>query len=274
MNEIYLSTGAFTGRANGRDPHLLTRFHHLLACDGFEFMLMSSFDPVMQEIISEYRAEGIRIPILHARKELGDLLSTPEEAAFHAAEDLFRQNCEVACALGASRLVVHGWGVPDSDARPEMLYARIPALDEIAHGYGLQAVIENCVCTHGSPLAHLEALHAAAPGLTFTVDTRCSEFHGELPATVVSPLWDSVIRHVHINDYIGGVKDWDARYPIYQPGKGQIDWDLFFGGLAAHSYTDSITLEASAMLPDRVDCETLNAGLGYIRTHLGNKKAL
>ncbi|MBO5647070.1 MAG: hypothetical protein J6S59_08120, partial [Clostridia bacterium] len=98
MNEIYLSTGAFTGRTNGRDPHLLTRFHRLLDCDGFEFMLMSSFDSVMSELIAEYRAEGIRIPILHARKELGDHLSTPEEAAFRTAKDLFRQNCEVACA--------------------------------------------------------------------------------------------------------------------------------------------------------------------------------
>lgn len=271
MNEIYLSTGAFTGRTNGRDPHLLTRFHRLLDCDGFEFMLMSSFDSVMSELIAEYRAEGIRIPILHARKELGDHLSTPEEAAFRTAKDLFRQNCEVACALGATRLVVHGWGVPDSDSYPEMLYTRIPKLDEIARSYGLQAVIENCVCTHGSPLHHIEELHAAAPDLTFTVDTRCSEFHGELPATMASPLWDSVIRHVHINDYIGGIKDWDARYPIYQPGKGQIDWELFFGGLAAHNYTGSITLEASAMLPDRVDCETLNEGLGYIRTHLKQK---
>ncbi|MBR3691791.1 MAG: sugar phosphate isomerase/epimerase [Clostridia bacterium] len=268
MNEIYLSTGAFTGRINNRDPHLLTRFHGELFCDGFEFMLMSSFDPILPEIIGEYRAEGIRIPILHARKELGDLLSTPEEAAFSAAKELFRKNCEVACGLGASRLVVHGWGVPDSDACPEMLYARIPALDEIAGEYGLAAVIENCVCTHGSPLRHLERLHAAAPALTFTVDTRCSEFHGELAATMQSPLWQDAIRHVHINDYIGGVKDWDARYPIYQPGKGQIDWELFFGGLAAHAYTGSITLEASAMLPDRVDCGTLNAGLGYIRTHL------
>ena len=271
MNEIFLSTGAFTGRINGRDPHLLTRFHRHLDCDGFEFMLMSNFDPVMSELISEYRAEGIRIPILHARKELGDHLSTPEETFFRKAKDLFRQNCEVACALGATRLVVHGWGVPDSDSYPEMLYARIPALEEIAQGYGLQAVIENCVCSHGSPLHHIEVLHSVAPDLTFTVDTRCSEFHGELPATMKSPLWDSAIRHVHINDYIGGVKDWDARYPIYQPGKGQIDWDLFFAGLAVHNYTGSITLEASAMLPDRVDCETLNAGLGYIRNHLKNK---
>lgn len=271
QNEILLSTGAFTGRVNGRDPHLLTRFHGSLCCDGFEFMLMDSFEPCMHRLICEYRSEGIRIPVVHARKELGDLLSSPGESAFAAARSLFAQNCEVAAALGAARLVLHGWGIPHSDDCPERLYARIPRLREDAAALGLGLSVENCVCRNRSPLAHITELARRDGDLRFTVDTRCSEFHGELADTLRSPLWASAVDHVHVNDYVGGIKDWDARYPIYQPGEGQIDWTLFFSALAAWGWRGSVTLEASAMLPDAVDCERLNKSLAFIRRHIGQK---
>ncbi len=269
-NEIplYLSTGAFTGRANGRDPHLLTRFFRALDCDGFEWMLMQDHIPAQDELIAEYRGAGVVIPVVHTRKELGDLLSTPGDAALHRAEAMFTEDCGIARRVGARRAVIHGWGLPDSDAVFPRTLFRIARLAEIARREGVELLAENCVCACGSPLAHLRELAEALPDIGLLVDTRCSEFHAELPATMASPLWEGAVRHVHINDYRGGFKDWEHRYPIYQPWDGQIDWDGFFAALRRHRWRGTVTLEASAMLPDRVDVETLNRSLRRLRERL------
>ena len=263
--ELYLSTGAFTGRVNNRNPHLLTRFHDRIRCDGFELMLMDTVDDAA---LREYLAEGIRIPILHGHKHLGDLLSTPGEAAFGEAMALVRSDCESALTLGAHRLVIHGWGVPDSDRDFPAVRERVLAAVALGRELAVDVTVENCVCAVGSPLAHVTELAEQDPDVSLLVDTRCSEFHRELAETAASPLWRTNIRHVHINDYVGGYKDWDARYPIYQPGQGQIDWNCFFEGLRRADYRGSVTLEAPSMQPDRVDDETLNRGLDFIRAHL------
>lgn len=269
-NPIYLSTGTFTGRINGRDPHLLTRLAGKFCCDGFEWMLMSDFMDCIPALAAEYRAAGVVIPILHGRKSLGDALSDPEGEA--EAREIFLRDCEAARAVDARRVVVHPWGVPDSDACMERTLERLGVLCELGAREGVEPVFENCVCREGSPLAHLEEIARRIPNASLLVDTRASEFHRELPATMESGLWQTNVRHVHINDYRGGYKDWDARYPIYQPGEGQIDWRLFFDGLRAQGYGGSITLEAPAMLPDGADCETLSRGLDFIRNGLGGNE--
>lgn len=271
MNAIYLSTGAFTEKKNGRNPRLLSEYHSLFDCDGFELMIFPNFYDNLKGLVAEYRALGIKIPVIHADKAIGDLLCSPEPEKFVRAKELFYINCDAAAELGARKIVVHCWGVPNSDAFPELIYERTGRLLEIAKVYGLDALPENLVCQNKTPLSHLEATAMKYPGVGFTLDTRCAQFHRELEATLESPVFTENIRHIHITDSRCGLKDWDNLYPILQPGRGNIDWANFFRALKARAYSGSVTLEAPSVLETGVDAETLNESLDFIRHGLNNK---
>lgn len=185
------------------------------------------------------------IAAFHADKHIGDLLSDPDELSLSAALALFEKNCEYAAAFGADRVIVHCWGVPDSDKNAPMLYERIGLMLEIAAQYSVEMLIEGIFCTQKSPLFHMKKLAVMYDTLGFTLDTRCAQFHRELYTMLDDKeLWPDRIRHVHIGDYSGGRCDWSKIYPIYQPGAGDINWLLVFDRLRANGYTGALTLEA------------------------------
>ena len=242
---LYLSTGAFTGRINGRNPALLFEAAKVFPVPGFE---------PAPDLFPAYRAAGIRIPLLHADKRIGDRMSLPDGG--EKALGLFEENLALARLAGARGLVTHCWGMPPSDLHTDLIYERVGLLKKRAEDAGLLLLVENCVCANHSPLFHMRNLRALYPDISFTVDTRCSEFHDR-------DLWRNV-RHLHINDYRGGIKDWAARYPIPRPPAGQIDWPGFFSSLASLGYAGSVTLEAPAMLPEGLDTAALSETLSFL----------
>ena len=256
-NSVYISTGCFTGRINGRDPHLLSRFHDKLVCDGFELMIFEDLYADIENTIREYRSLGIKIPVLHMNKQTGDLCSTPGEENLRAAVDIVKKDCEIALALGAEKCVFHPWGIPDSDKYPEMLFERMEILVETGKSY---------VCTSSTPLNNLKKAIERYP-FSVTADTRASAFHGETNETLAALLPDS-IGHFHIIDYEGAPGDWVARKVIRQPGEGGIDWSTFFAALKKHSYSSTLTLESSNILPDTVDYMTFNKSVEFIKNAL------
>lgn len=287
MNPVYLSTGAFVGRVNNRNWHFPVQYVDKLECDGFEFMVFNDFVDILPEIIAEYRAAELTIPVVHAQKSLGDFVSTPTDEAFATAREMIARDCDAAAQLypqGRPKVVAHCWGIPDSDTYFERITERIGILAEIAKSCGAELLPENSFCVHGSPLDHFGSLAAVYPYLHFIMDTRCAAFHAELtppregfivegapegiPTFASSSILAERVHHIHINDYAGAYHDWNSMYPIPQPTKGKIDWETFFAALRSIPYAHSITLEAPAMQPDRVDYETLNASIAFIRSHL------
>ena len=260
---LYLSTGAFTGRINHRNPALLFDAAKVFRVSGFELMIFEELYEPAPTLFPLYREAGIRIPLLHADKRIGDFLSLPDGEK--DALELFRKNLELARLAGARGLVTHCWGMPPSDLYTDQIYRRVGLLKKRAEEEGLLLLVENCVCSNHSPLTHMQNLRALYPDISFTVDTRCSEFHGELTRTLSDrELWEKNVRHVHINDYKGAVKDWNARYPIPRPPAGQIDWPFFFRSLSALGYGGSVTLEAPAMLPEGLDVPALAETLDFL----------
>lgn len=264
MNPIYLSTGAFTGRINGRNFRLLAEHWQKFHCDGFELMVFSELYPLISQLPQIYH--GIPIPMLHADKRIGDLLS--DENGFDAARDMYLQNAELALSLGAKRMVVHGWGIPDSDNNAPRSYERILSLHRMGRNMGVETLFENCCCVTEDPLLHMARLAAMDASIRFIVDTRPAQFHNQLADTLHSPVFCRHTAHMHINDYAGGYKDWKSLYPIPQPGSGNICWSNVFSALKETGYSGSITLEAPSMLAEGVDDTTLNQGLSFIRAHL------
>ena len=275
LNEIYLSTGAILGRRNGFDFRVLTEHYNAFHCDGFEFMMFrDSYDSYARipEWLRACRSRGIRIAAFHADKHIGDLLSDPDELSLSAALALFEKNCEYAAAFGADRVIVHCWGVPDSDKNAPMLYERIGLMLEIAAQYSVEMLIEGIFCTQKSPLFHMKKLAVMYDTLGFTLDTRCAQFHRELYTMLDDKeLWPDRIRHVHIGDYSGGRCDWSKIYPMYQPGAGDINWLLVFDRLRANGYTGALTLEAPAVHAKGVDVVQLNTSLDYLRAGMADQ---
>ena len=58
---------------------------------------------------------------------------------------LFTEDCGIARRVGARRAVIHGWGLPDSDAVFPRTLFRIARLAEIARREGVELLAENCV---------------------------------------------------------------------------------------------------------------------------------
>ena len=265
-NPLYCSTGAFTGRVNGRTPLFAADFASRLDCDGLEVVVYEEWYGQLDEIAALYRERRLRCPVVHADKTIGDRMSDPSPQALEDALRRFEENCRFAVRLGAQTIVCHIWGVPASDACPETIYTRCGKLLALAGRYGLMLAAENCVCVHGSPLRHMEELAARWDGIGFTLDTRPAQFHGELDAFSRSGLLrQGRVRHVHIGDYAGGFKEWDRLYPIPHPGEGKVDFPAFFAALRREGYTGALTLESPCILPERVDTDTLNRDLRWIR---------
>ena len=266
MNKIYLSTGCFTGRINGRDPHLLSRFFEKIDSDGFELMLYDDFYADLDSIVKEYVSLGISIPAVHMNKRIGDLCSTPGNGMLVSALDLVRTDVETALALGAKKCIFHPWGFPDSDTHLQMVLERVAAVIEVGRSYGIELMPENCVCTHGTPLDGLSRLLESCD-CRICMDTRAAAFHGQVESTLKTLLPER-IGHFHVIDYAGAPGDWDARKVIPQPGDGNVCWNVFFAELKKAGYGGSLTMESSYMLADGVACEIFNKSIRFIRENL------
>ena len=104
--ELYVSSGAFTGRINGRNPRLLADYWDQFDCDGFELMLFDDLEPQMDSIIELYQKARVPIRVLHADKRTGDWMGNLDPGAQQKLLDLFERNCRVGNALGAQKIVI------------------------------------------------------------------------------------------------------------------------------------------------------------------------
>ncbi len=266
QNKIYLSTGTFTGKINNRDYKLLSAYKDRLLCDGFELMMYEDYYPNIDTIVREYKSEQINIPVVHAEKSIGVLLGGSYDD-YKRVLELFDFNCNIASSLGAKSIVIHAWGYPRSDSRPELTIKRLRALIDIAKSYSVDLLVENVITIFGDSLDFIQLIHSSYPDLGFVIDTRHAQFHRQLAKTLQSSVMTNV-RHFHIGEFSGGYKEWDKWSSNIKLGQGDIDWGFFFDSVRRLDYKHSFTIEASAIIANGVDTETLNTNLSFVRTGL------
>lgn len=265
MPEVYVSGGAFISRATGRNHLLMPEYADRFECDGFEFMMYSDYYPYLDKVINDVK--GVNIPVLHADKCIGDLVSNTDEASEREAVRLLDINMDAAERMGAKKVVVHCWGIPDSDKRADEVIGVTERLWEHSKKFAPEFLVENCVCVYGSPLSHLEKLAADCPDIGLIVDVRCSRFHAEERATMYSPIWKNNVRHLHISDFAGEKGDWTKLRPILSPGEGTVDWTAVREGLRDNGYNGTVTLESPSLRPDfSIDPSIANRNVRYIRS--------
>ena len=267
-NKIYCSTGTFIGRKNERNHRLVIEYGSKLNCDGFEINIFEDWYNNLDTVINDYKTNAIICPVIHADRAI--MADNIEEEKYF---ELWKLNCNFGAAIGASKIVVHAWGLPNSDKNPEIIYERCAKLLETANNHNLDLLVENIVCQYGSPLEHIEKLAHLYPEIGLVIDTCQAQFHAEMEQTCQSPIWkNGNVRHIHISEYIGGYKEWaafgyNAGFP--QPGKGDINYEMFFKHLKDINYTNTLTLEAPSIPQEEgVDVATLNECLDFVRDGL------
>lgn len=276
MADILCSTGALIGKANNRDYHLIGKLAGLLQCDGYEFMMYSSWYGEW-EILADYLAGlNLYMPVVHCDKRIGEAVSQGEDVAEASGEAMkkYRVNCELARRIGAKALVLHLWGGMASDQHFDYNMRAYPRLRDVAEEHGLDLLVENVVCNKENPLKHLGQLAQAYPHIHFVWDTKMAAFHQEetlLYSQDYAWIWQQGhIRHYHVNDYDGGYMDWSRLNGAVLPvGAGHINFDAFFRHIRHIGYDGSFTVEATAFGTDgSVDVEMLNRCFGRIREGL------
>ena len=79
MKKVLCSTGALIGRPNNRDYRLIKEFAPKLECDGFEFMMYSTWYSEVKKIAKELKNTKLNFPIMHCDKHIGEDLGKNED---------------------------------------------------------------------------------------------------------------------------------------------------------------------------------------------------
>ena len=270
MNRILCSTGAIIGRPNGRDITLLSKCRERLECDGYEFLMYDTWYEKIDEIRNVVLAVSAPVPVFHVEKTVGDLISRNKDGDTERALELFDINCSLAKELGAEKLVLHLWSGLDSDKNMPHNIACYKFLRKIADDYGLDLTVENVVCNNGDPMSHLIVLAGIYPDIQFTFDTKMAAFHNQLDSLYKEEnryLFEN-IRHIHVNDYCGGYKDWKNLNTLHI-GDGHIDFDKLFDFLNQMRYQGDFTVEATSFDENgTIDFDALNRNFRKIREYL------
>ncbi len=270
MGLLFCSTGALLTRKNNRDHRLLAEIAPGVRCDGFEFMMYDTWYDTWEKIAEDVAKMKLRIPVFHVEKRIGERISRNEEGDNADARRLFEINCRMARRFGAEKLVLHLWGGIYSDRDIKNNIEQYALLRETAEKYGLLLTVENVVCNREDPLLHMKELAAEYPDISFTVDVRFAQFHGQLDRIFEEEygwLWEGAVKHLHFSDYAGGYMEWEKLGKCLHPREGVIDYGRLFENIRRVGYRGTSTLESTSVLPDgRVDLEKLNGSLEYLRS--------
>ena len=247
MRKILCSTGALIGRPNGRDYRLLKQFCPQLDCDGFEFILYTTWYDQIDALTAFLKDLRLDIPVMHCEKTLAEHITRGGEEELKEAFRKFEINCRLANDIGAEKMVLHLWNGIISDTRFENNLRAYTALRDTAEKHGLTLLVENVICRQ-DPMTHWMALREAYPDIHFVFDTKMADFHRQLELLYTEEYdWlhrENHIRHYHVNDYGGEYMDW-SNLKVLPVGQGHIDFTEFFSHIRKTEYKGDFTLEAT-----------------------------
>ena len=264
MHKVFASTGAFIGRPNGRNFYLLEELAPRIDCDGFELMFYDDWYGREREMTGFLNTLGLDFPTYHCEKRVGELLA---KERFSEAYEMFEINCSVAHDIGSKLMILHLWNGAISDSNIGANFSAYHELQRIAAKYGIILTSENVISSGRSPLTLCKMLLEFSPDALLTYDTKMAQFDLENAAAFTQEnlyVWNSV-RHLHINDRVGGYRDWSS-YRALNIGRGDVDFDTFFDGLKSVGYKGDFTVEATAFLADgTLDLDALNKSIEKVR---------
>ena len=264
--EPLCSTGCFSRDPDLSSIDLVTRGMRQLRGSSFEVIFYSTWFDIADDAARTINATGSLTPVLHAEKSIGPDFASSVESDTVEAFERFEINCRFGRAIDAQRLVLHLWGLPDSDALLHRNLAALPRLLDIADRYGLTLSIETLLCQVSTPLDVVARCREVDQRARITLDTVFLAMHDQLGSAVVDDrLWPAGVDHVHLKDYPDPSLGW-GKAPYLHPGDGALDLSGFVEGLHARGYAGTMTLETHALLEDNgPDIARIEASLDWIR---------
>ena len=265
---VLCSTGAFTRESLLPDHRAIVRVGPSLETDGFELLFYAAWYPDVERVADDLLASGLRFPVMHSEKSIGPALGSTEKAERAQALEKLEKNCRLGRQLGTQVLILHLWGMPDSDEHLERNLAMLGDCISLAADAGLALAVETIPCRQADPLTNARRALEQDERALIALDTEFLTLHKQLEQALAADwLWQGErVRHVHIKDYDGQMADANHYRRYLHPGEGDIDFPDFFRGLARRDYQGRVSLEASVVQPDgMVDLPKLRASLAHLR---------
>ena len=269
--QLLCSTGAFSRFPELTDYHFILEYGPLLDVDGLEVMFFPGWTDNIESIATTLRASGLHIPAIHAEKGIGPALISPQPEERAQGWRWLQAGCLLGQIVEAKTLIVHLWGLPDSDDRLADNLAVLPVCITMAEEYGLTLAVETVPGRSGDTLGNARCAVEHDSRCHIALDTEFLALHGQLEAALQADwLWqDRRVPHIHIKDYDGALYSTDNYRRYLHPGEGIIDFPSFFAALKARHYDGNISLEASIVNRDGTrDMEKLQHSLALLRRYV------
>jgi sugar phosphate isomerase/epimerase len=262
---LLCSTGAFTRLPDRSDHSAILTFGPRLDVEGLELLVFPHWE--LRVVERDLVRSGLRFPAIHADKSVAEGLGSPNVAVRAAATARLIENIRLAESLESETVVLHLWGLPESDANIHGNLEAMAECHDVAAVAGVALAVETVPCTHGTPLANIRELLAAGRPLSVALDTEFLALHGELDRAVEAEwLWDTgAVEHVHIKDYDGAMYDGKGARRYLHPGEGEINFAAVVGALRDRKFAGYLSLESSAVEPNGdVDLERIKNSLVFL----------
>lgn len=248
---VLLTTGAMTRDPVQTDHREIVRHGPSLGVPGFELGVYAGWYGHLDDVISDLRESGLKFPVVHADKTIGQGLGSADADEVEEALEHLEVNCRAAAALDAKTLVLHLWERPTGDRELERNLEHLPACLDTAAAYGIALGVETIPGDVGTPLANIRLALERDARCRVVLDSEFLGFHGQLVESIDAEwLWERrVVQHVHIKDFDGRL--WErGRRRYLLPGEGTLDLQGFLAGLTQRGYTGGVTLEGTAIDQD------------------------
>lgn len=265
--DILCSSGAFSRHPDQTDYRAILQQGPLLHADGVEVLFYAAWYGAGDQIAADLCATGLRFPAVHGEKSLYIGLGSTAPGARAAALARLAANCRLAQAIGAARVILHLWGLPETDSYLAAVLPALPACLDLAAAHGVRLAVETLPAIHADPLTLVRRVMDADPRWEVVLDTEFLAYHDQVDAVLDADwLWAAGrVRHIHIKDY----EPPSARGPqrrYLHPGEGHLDFPAFFARLRERRFTGAISLESAALdATGTVDHARIQASLDYLR---------
>ncbi|HEV2067514.1 MAG TPA: TIM barrel protein [Thermomicrobiales bacterium] len=268
---LLCSTGAISRGPDATAESRVTTYGPRLLADGLEVMIYATWYGRLDEIAGRFRTLGHPMPVTHGEKSIGPDLVARDTAVRDTAFLRFEENCRFTSEIGADRIVLHLWGLPDGDALIDRQLEDLPRLLDIADHHAVTLAVEAIPCIVSDPLSVIRRVLEADDRARVAIETEFLAMHGQLDAVFAAEwLWaSSSVVHVHIKDFDGQLLDVTGRRRYLLPGQGTIDFERWLVDLAGTGYHEAITLEAPVVDDaGHVDVDAANAVLDGLRSRI------
>ncbi len=263
--------------AIARGPHAVSERRIVeiapeLQVDGIEVMIYGSWYGRLDDVADHLARTGIATPVTHGEKSIGPDLVADDSIHRDRALQRFDDNCRFTARIGADRVVLHLWGLPDADSRIDHQLEALPTLLDIADRHGVMLAVEAIPCVVHDPLTLIHRVVETDGRARVALDTEFLAVHGQLDEVFAADwLWEpGIVAHVHVKEYDGDIVDpATGRRRYLHPGEGQIGFDRWFERLCHRGYHQAISLESPIAADDgSVNVESANDHLRRLRAQV------